>query len=309
MYETLALPRRRGKGNVGAGFIPPLLPTLVDQPPAGSDWQHEIKHDGYRTEIVLTGDGGRAFTRNGIDWSNRYAALISAALEMHCKSAHLDGEMIVQDEHGRSDFNALRAAIERPGEHHRLIFYAFDLLERDGEDLRKQQLLDRREQLRQLIGGHDPGYPIQFSEGFAGDASELLTAACGHGLEGIVSKKVTSRYVSGRSRVWLKTKCYAETEFTVVGAEHEPGKPAFALLARETPDGLQFAGSAFLTLTGADRDQFWTLIDDRARPRPIIPMPKGKSRRWVDPIMRVRVQHLAGEHDKLRHASIKALLP
>src|SRR5258706_313601 len=110
MYETSALPRRKGKAV--SGFIAPLLPTLVDQPPAGPDWRHEIKHDGYRTEIVIDGGRGRAFTRNGIDWTDRYLGVVSAALELRCRSGHLDGEMIVQDEHGRSDFNALRSAIE-----------------------------------------------------------------------------------------------------------------------------------------------------------------------------------------------------
>ena len=124
--------------------------------------------------------------------------------------------------------------IERPSERHRLVFIAFDLLELNGDDLRSEPLQDRRDALRRLIGSHDPSFPIHFSEAMAGSGTEMLAAACSMGLEGIVSKKLRSKYRSGRQRSWLKAKCYDEDEFTVIGAEHKPGQPAFALLARQT---------------------------------------------------------------------------
>ena len=107
-------------------FVEPQLPTLTDQPPVGDGWIHEIKHDGYRTLLVLDRGSVRAFTRNGHDWSDRYPGIVDSAARLGCKSAILDGEVIVQDLRGASDFEGLHHALKhRP---HSLIFYAFDLL-------------------------------------------------------------------------------------------------------------------------------------------------------------------------------------
>jgi len=287
------------------GFIPPLLPTLVDEPPAGDDWQHEIKHDGWRVQLVIDGPNIRTFTRNGHDYSTQMAAIVSAAGALHCTSAVIDGELIVQDEEGRSDYEALRRAMT--GEPSRLVYYAFDLLLLDGKDLRRDSLEQRRECLFAVIGAHDPTSPIQFSEAVRGNAKEILGAACGLGLEGTVSKRRSSAYRSGRSTAWLKTKCYEEGEFLVLGAEHEPGKPAFALLAREGAERLEYAGSAFLTLSGASRDRFWAEIERLARPTPALTIGTHKKARWARPELRVRVQHLKGG-DKLRHATVRELV-
>ena len=291
-------------GSPLVGFIAPQLATLVDKPPDASGWIHEIKHDGYRTCLVLDGDRSRAFTRNGHDWTAEYRPVVEATREIDCRNAVIDGELIVQDETGRSNFDALRRAIE--GEPHRLVFYAFDLLVNDGTDLRKRPLIERRERLQHLIGEHDPAWPIPFSQDVS-DGPKLLAAAGELGLEGIVSKKADSRYRSGRTTTWLKAKVFAEDEFVVIGAEHEPGKPAFALLARDEGDRLEYAGSAFVTLGADDRDRFWTSVDRYARPKPAIPMEKKRGRRWVEPRMRVRAQYLAGG-DMLRHATIRELI-
>src|SRR5918996_668219 len=112
------------------GFIPPQLPTLTDQPPEGEGWIHEVKHDGYRTLLVIERGKARAYTRQGHDWSERYPGIVEAAAKLRCRTAILDGEVIVQDERGASDFEALQLALRFwPG---RLIFYAFDLLHLDG---------------------------------------------------------------------------------------------------------------------------------------------------------------------------------
>ena len=91
----------------GLRFIPPLSPTLVDGPPEGPGWIHEIKHDGYRTQIIVQDGEARAFTRNGFDWTERYHPIVTDAERLACQSAIIDGEMIVQDERGRSDFHSL----------------------------------------------------------------------------------------------------------------------------------------------------------------------------------------------------------
>ena len=131
-------------------FIPFCAPLLVAEPPGGDGWIHEIKHDGYRSQLVVDGRSVCCFTRNGYDWSERYQPMIVAGAMLDCESAIIDGEMIVQGEDGRSDFEALAGAIRRAPR--RLVFFAFDLLHLDGNDLRKRPLLERRALLRDAAG-------------------------------------------------------------------------------------------------------------------------------------------------------------
>lgn len=281
-------------------FIPPMLPSLTDVPPEGEDWIHEIKHDGYRTQLVIHKQHIRAFTRNGHDWTDRYPSAVTAARDLACTSAILDGEMIVQDAQGRSDFDGFRTAIEsRPRD---LVFMAFDLLHLDGSDLRHEPLVDRRKRLQDLVGRHDPECCLQFSESVEGSGAEFFKAVEAMGLEGMVSKRRRSRYRSGRTSGWLKVKTFAEDEFIVIGAERASGGPSCALLAREMPDGLEYAGSAFVTLSDADRERFWRAVDALRVGRPVIPM-KSKSAAWMRPRLRVRARYLRGE-GKLRHATL-----
>ena len=184
-------------------FVEPQLLSSTDQPPQGSDWIHEVKHDGYRTLLVIERGKARAYTRNGFNWSERYPGIISAAGNLPCRAAILDGEVIVQNERGVSDFEALRSAIR--WQPHKLLFYAFDVLHLDGEDLRDQPLLERRAKLKELVG-RDRTSPLQFSDEFTGDSAAFFRACAEHGLEGVVSKLASSRYRSGRCKTWLKTK-------------------------------------------------------------------------------------------------------
>jgi bifunctional non-homologous end joining protein LigD len=210
------------------GFIKPELPTLVAEPPTGEGWIHEIKHDGYRTLIVIDRGQVRAFTRNGNDWTAAYRRVVDACSKLACKTAVLDGEIVVQDENGLTDFDALRSAIYTAP--HRIVFFAFDLLHLDGKDLRGCPLLERRALLRRLIKP-DPRCPIQFSDQVAGDGASFFRAASDLGLEGIVSKRAASQYRSGPSRSWLKTKNMIEGEFILLGTERDANGIPWALLA------------------------------------------------------------------------------
>jgi ATP-dependent DNA ligase len=154
--------RAMSRVNGRLGFIEPQLATLVEQPPMGAGWIHEIKHDGYRTQLVIERGAARAYTRNGFDWSDRYPGIIRAAAKLPLRSAILDGEVVVQDAEGISDFEALSSAIRWQPE--RLLFYAFDLLHLDGKYLRESTLLKRRAQLKKLLGDN-PSSVLQFSEG------------------------------------------------------------------------------------------------------------------------------------------------
>jgi DNA ligase D-like protein (predicted ligase) len=284
-------------------FIPPMLPTLVTEPPKGAEWQHEIKYDGYRTQLVIQGGSVRAYTRNGHDWTDRYRPLVQAAAELSCSSAVLDGEVIVQDEQGRPDFGSLKEAIHRWPQS--LVFMAFDLLHWDGRDLRRDPLEDRRAALARLIGCHDPSCSIQLSEHVIGDGVAMLAAADQMGLEGIVSKKRSGRYRSGRASTWVKVKCFAEAEFIVIGTERGEKAPT-ALLARETEQGLEYAGGAMVTLAERERSYFWNEVERLRQDRPAIPM-KSKAATWLQPGLRVRARFLKGE-EMLRHATVKKVL-
>jgi bifunctional non-homologous end joining protein LigD len=285
-------------------YIMPMMPTLSGEPPKGDEWQHEIKYDGYRAQLHLTRSEARAFTRNGHDWTERYAPLVSAAAELPCDSAIIDGEVIVQDASGRCDFHALRSTIRsKPGS---LVLMAFDLLELDGQDLRRKPLERRRDLLKRLLGPNDPTSPIHFSESVIGDGHALFEAADAMGLEGIVSKRVGSRYRSGSSKDWLKTKCFMEEELVVIGIERGDKAP-IALLAREKDGQLEYAGGAMVTLPHAERDRFWAAADRLKVSNPPVPMKTRKDASWTRPEMRVLVRTLRGE-EMLRHATIRSLV-
>src|SRR5262245_16852153 len=172
-------------------FIEPQLASPVDQPPEGKQWIHEIKYDGFRCQLLLERGWARVFTRNGHDWSDRYSSIVRAASNLRCRSAIIDGEAIVQDGNGASDFDALNSAMRWHPDS--IILYAFDLMHLDGTDLRQQSLSVRRSILQRLII-KDEKARIQFSEEFVGDGAVLFKACTEHGLEGIVSKLATAPY-------------------------------------------------------------------------------------------------------------------
>ncbi|AZO56467.1 MULTISPECIES: ATP-dependent DNA ligase [unclassified Mesorhizobium] len=276
-------------------FIEPLMPTLVEKPPEAEGWIHEVKFDGYRSQIIKDEDGVRIFTRRGLDWTAKYRDLAKAAGDLDVDSAIIDGEIIVLNDAGLSDFGALRKAIT--SRQHDLYFVAFDLLHINGHDIRDMSLEERREILAELI---PPDIRIQFSQPLPGDAAAIFHLVDQAGLEGMVSKRRDSKYRSGPSTNWLKAKCYTVEEYELLGVEREPGKPAFALMAdRKTG---QYVGSAFINSSRAIRERLWKRVQEHAGPAP-----KGMKRpatQWVKPGIIGRVKHLRGEED-LRHASLQ----
>jgi bifunctional non-homologous end joining protein LigD len=286
------------------GFIKPELPNLVPEPPTGEGWIHEIKYDGYRTLIVIDRGQVRAFTRNGNDWTRAYRRVVDACGKLACETALIDGEMVVQDEHGITDFYALRSAIYTAP--HRLVFFAFDLLHLDGQDLRGQPLMERRALLRKLVK-QDPRSPIQFSDHIEGDGARFFKAAAELGLEGIVSKRAASRYRSGPSRSWLKTKNMVESEFILLGTERDSDGVPWALLATDRDGHLAFAGPAILNppqaLRAAWRERMAAL--EVTKP-PLRGLRQGTAQ-WLKPELRVLVRHLKAK-GVLRHASVKQFI-
>lgn len=286
----------------GLAFVEPMLATLVDKPPAGESWSHEIKYDGYRTQIAVSGGEVRVYTRKGYDWTKQYRQIADGALELlEGRSARIDGEIIVQDASGRPDFHALRSSITSA--EHRLVFKAFDLIALDGRDLRRHPCSERRALLAEILTGVRPSDPIQLSEDFGGSPSEFLTAAEAMGLEGIVSKRRASSYQSGRSRDWLKIKTFTIGEFVVIGYERPGNAPATLLVASELDGELNYAGRVMNTLGGRARDAFWTRLEARHVASPAVHGIKRKGVQWVRPGIRVKVRHLRGE-ENLRHATM-----
>jgi ATP-dependent DNA ligase len=285
-------------------FISPMLPTLVSAAPEGEKWLHEIKYDGYRTQIVLDQSGLRAFTRRGFDWSHRYAAVLDGSSALQCSSAVIDGEVIVQDSEGRSDFAGLTRALKNEPE--TIVFMAFDLLHLNGHDLRSKPLTTRKAMLKDLIGCHDPTCRLQYVDHLVGGGEAVFQAADALGLEGIVSKRAQGSYVSGRSQSWRKTKCWDHGQFLVLAVEPSKDGPSMALLARQSQEGLLVAGWAAITLPQEARDRFWREAERLACSRAELDIALDRDVRPLRPELRVEARYLKGG-DKVRHATLSAI--
>jgi bifunctional non-homologous end joining protein LigD len=295
-YGTTSLPGlgvSRVPRSSDLSVIEPMSPTLVDEPPAGAGWITEVKWDGYRTQLVKDSAGVRCYTRNGHDWSTRYWPITLTASVMPFKSGILDGEIVVLDQPHRSSFSELQADLSARRSN-RFVFIAFDLLNLDGGDLRKLPLVVRRERLERLVQTADGGR-IQFSEALPGTPQQVFEVVDRAGLEGVVCKQADSRYVSGKTKTWLKAKAFEEAEFDLVGLRRERGKPAMALLARNGRP----AGSAFITLPAGIRERLWERIQSPAKPSR-----KANTIEPVKPGIVGRVRYLRGEAP-LRHATLR----
>ncbi len=186
------------------GFIEPCLPTLARTVPSGPQWVHEIKHDGYRFICRRDGDRVRVFSRRGYEWTDRVPLIAEALAKLRVKSVTIDGEGVVCSPNGVSDFDRLRAAVGRMGSRDAFL-YAFDLLELDGHDLRRDAWEVRRAILTSVL--RKSGNGIRLSEHFVStDGEAIFQHACAMGLEGIVAKRRDRPYRSGRSPDWIKVK-------------------------------------------------------------------------------------------------------
>jgi bifunctional non-homologous end joining protein LigD len=237
-------------------FRPVQLATLVDSVPAGNRWIHEMKYDGYRTLVAVGGGEARAYTRSGLDWSNRFPNIIAEAARLKVKSALIDGEAVVLDADERSSFQALQGALK--GAPATIDYFAFDLLELDGEDLTDLPLLERKERLRSILPSRSTA--IRYSDHIQGNGEKLLHSFRDAGLEGVISKLATAKYVGSRSGSWVKTKCIKRQEFVVVGWTPSDKSRAFrSLILGIHEDGkLRYAGKVG---TGFDTAELLRLME------------------------------------------------
>jgi ATP-dependent DNA ligase len=184
-----------------AGFIAPCLPTSAPQPPSGSVWLHEIKHDGFRIIARKIGKRVRLYSRPGNDLTHRFPLIVEALAQLRARSCIIDGEAVACRDDGMADFNRIRYR------HHDadVFLYAFDLIELDGDDLRRDPLDVRKITLASMLARAGPG--LRFNEHMEeADGPLVFQHACKLGLEGIVSKRRDSAYRSGRSPDWIKSK-------------------------------------------------------------------------------------------------------
>ena len=182
------------------GFIQPCLPTRADKAPSSVNWIHEIKHDGFRMMVRRDAAGVRLLSRNGIDWTTRFPLIAEAAAALRVKYFLIDGEAVCCDGEGMPVFDRLR--YRRDDRH--VFLYAFDLLQLDSRDLRREPIEDRKAELAKLLRHAKSGLQLNAHISEPGDI--VFRHACKLGLEGIVSKRLGSPYRSGRSNDWLKSK-------------------------------------------------------------------------------------------------------
>ncbi len=302
---------RRTRGSLKAPkFRPPQLATLVDHVPAGNQWLHELKYDGYRCLLAIGRGTARAFTRSGLDWSDKFAEIVAAAKDIEAGSALIDGEVVWLNAAGKPDFSGLQAALKQGGKG--LTFFAFDLLEMDGEDLFGSPNILRKDRLRSLLPENRDN-PIQYAEHIVGGGEQLLRAMCDNGQEGILSKRADAPYASRRTMNWLKVKCTLRQEFVIVGWSPSAtmARPfASLLLAQYGPDGLRYAGRVGTGFDAGTLDELRRKMDRIARKSPPLDVPAAARRgvRWVAPKLVAEVAFAEFTADgAVRHASFIGL--
>jgi len=199
-------------------WVKPQPAKLVNVAPDGPDWLHEIKFDGYRMHARLDAGRVQILTRRGNDWTDKYPAIAKAIAGLPAQNAYLDGELCGVLPDGRTAFNLIQNATDT-GEGS-LVFFLFDLLHLDGENLMALPLVDRKTRLASLLNGAPDS--LRYNDHQIGRGPEFHRLACGHGVEGIVSKRINGRYEPDR-RTWLKVKCLNREEFIVIGWSEPEG--------------------------------------------------------------------------------------
>ena len=306
--------RTRGKNSNGATrlrpppFRPVQLATLVDSVPTGDRWVHEMKYDGYRLEVAVGSGEARAYTRSGLDWSDKFAGIVADAALLDVRSALIDGEAVVMDASGRSSFQALQGALN--GAPATIDYYAFDLLELDGEDLTGLPLSERKAKLRAILPDGNPR--IRYSEHIQGNGEKLLHNFCEADLEGVISKRADARYIGSRSGGWLKTKCIKRQEFVVVGWTPSDKSRGFRSLILGIHDqgALRYAGKVG---TGFSNDEIFRLMErmkplDRKEATVKAPRAEVRGAHWLAPVLVAEIAYTEMTNEgTLRHPSYLGL--
>jgi bifunctional non-homologous end joining protein LigD len=290
-------------------YIPPLDPTSVEHPPAGQDWIHEIKFDGYRAQ-AHKGDGrATVFSRRGYNWTDRFGSIGELVDDLPAESVILDGEVVFVGRNGKPDFQGLRGALGRKTD--RLHLYAFDLLFLDGEDLRAKPLRERKRRLKALLRGAPQ--QLQYVEHMQGDSRLIVEHACKLGLEGIVSKQLDAPYKSGRQESWRKSKCDLTDNFPIVAFVEKlgarPRRIASLYVGRREGDKLLYAGKVQSGYSLEAAREVREALDPYIRRKTPLSEPIVKPKAtWVEPVIDAEVAYSSKtDAGLLREAVFKGL--
>lgn len=260
----------------------PQLPSPVESPPQGDGWLHEIKFDGYRTLIRKDGDAVKFLTRKGLDWTERYKALVPAIQALDCDTAFIDGEVAVQNARGATSLGMLQDALsENRGQD--LLYYVFDLLHLDGSDLTKLPLIERKAILRRLVPSDDTSR-LQFSDHATGDGRKLFAQVCRLGLEGVVSKRADAPYRQERTKTWLKAKRFDLATFQVIGftTKSSSRNVASIILAEETDGQPVYSGRAGTGLSLVETRDLYDAFRAIEIDKPHIPVPPTPNAHFIE---------------------------
>lgn len=300
--------RGRAVPTAPPAFRPVQLATLVDTVPAGTGWFHEMKYDGYRLLIAIGGGNARAYTRSGLDWSERFAPLVGAAAKLKVGSALIDGEAVVLDADGRSNFQSLQNALKSGPDG--IDYFAFDLLELDGEDLTGLPLRERKARLAKIIPAKQTR--IRYSDHIEGSGEQLLNGFCAAGLEGVISKKADARYIGSRSGSWLKAKCIKRQEFVIVGWTPSDTSRNFRslMLGVHEKGELRYAGKVGTGFDTAELHRLHELMLPLAQKEATVKAPRADARgaNWIAPRLVAEIAFTEMTRDgTLRHPSYLGL--
>jgi DNA ligase D-like protein (predicted ligase) len=294
-------------------FVPPQLSKLVEKPPSGPQWLHEIKLDGYRMAARIDNGRVQLLTRTGLDWTAKYPSAVAALANLNVKTAYIDGELCGVDEAGLPSFAQTQAATDGERGVH-VVAYAFDLLHLAGWDVSSLPLVRRKELLEPLVS-NKPG--LQFNGHDTGDGELILKHAGKLGFEGVVSKTVDAPYAPGNRGLRRKAKALNRQEFVVVGwSDPEGSRPHLGalLLGYYTDDGkLTYAGRVGTGMPDKVLADLRRRLDPLARKAPPLnTLPPRKTRfgsplvlsrvHWVEPKLVVEITYLTWTADNLlRH--------
>lgn len=306
--------KRKRAGDLLPAFVAPSLATLSDKAPESGNWIHEIKFDGYRIQARLEDGKVKLLTRKGLDWTAKFPGIAAAVAALPAETALIDGELVVNDERGVSSFSALQQAIKF-GKDADMVYYVFDLMHLNGDDLRPLPLTHRKAALRKLAGQKSDG-ALQFSESIDEPGPLLIKHACKLGLEGIISKRADASYHSGRGHDWIKTKCSDRQEFVVAGfAPSTADKHSIGalILGVYNGDRLIYAGRTGTGFTHKTARDLYRTFKPLVRSKPPFDAVPAEERGvrtpvWLEPRLVAEIDFHGWTHgDRVRHSSFQGL--
>lgn len=294
--------------------IKPELATLVEKAPGG-DWSFEIKFDGYRIMARIDQGDIKLFTRNGHDWTHKLPKQAEALAALGLESAWLDGEMVVANEEGLPDFQALQNAFDS-GRSGNILYYLFDMPYLNGVDLREVPVEERRAALATVLKpSEDP--LLRFSDAFGEEPEALLNSACQMRMEGLIGKRLGSPYVSRRSSDWIKLKCKHRQEFVVVGyTEPKGARSAFGALLLGLHDRdsgqLRYAGKVGTGFNESTLKRIYEQLTPLQTRKPAVTNPptgfEAKGVHWLKPALLAEVAFAEmTKEGSVRHAVFHGL--